>query len=75
MEISVVFKLDDYLRIRQAAEYLGVCRNTLRNWEIAGRIRVHRPSANNYRLYKIDDLDKMLLDAEQSARSLKRKPR
>jgi MerR family transcriptional regulator, copper efflux regulator len=70
-----VLKLDDYLRIRQAAECLGVCRNTLRNWEIAGKIRVHRHPANNYRLYKIDDLDKMLLDAEQSARSVKRKPR
>lgn len=33
-----MLKLDDYLRIRQAAEHLGVCRNTLRNWELFGKI-------------------------------------
>ena len=31
-------KLDEYLRIREAAKHLGVARNTLRNWEAAGKI-------------------------------------
>jgi len=28
--------------INEAATYLGVCQNTFRNWEVAGRIPVHR---------------------------------
>jgi len=70
-----MLKLDGYLRIQEAADYLGVCRNTLRNWELAGKIPVHRHPANNYRLFKVEDLDKMLHDAEGSARQVKRKPR
>ena len=31
-------KLRDYLRISDAAEYLGVSPNTLRNWEKAGKV-------------------------------------
>ena len=32
-------KLGEYLQIKEAAEYLGVCRETLRNWETAPRFR------------------------------------
>ena len=32
-------KLDGYLRIKEAAEYLGVSPNTLRNWGRDGKIR------------------------------------
>ena len=51
---------DEYLRIKDAAKYLGVCKNTLRNWEVAGKIPVHRHPVNNYRLFKVSDLDKLL---------------
>jgi MerR family transcriptional regulator, copper efflux regulator len=71
-----MLKLDGYLRIGEAAEYLGVCRNTLRNWELADKLPVHRHPANNYRLFKIVDLDKILHDAERSVtRRRNRKPR
>lgn len=39
-----VEKLSDYLRISEAAEYLGVSPNTLRNWVNAGKISTLRPS-------------------------------
>jgi len=68
-------KLDEYLRIKEAAEYLGVCQNTLRNWETARKIPVYRNPANNYRLFKVSDLDKLLQRTEQSAAKRKRKPR
>ena len=58
-------KLDEYLQIKDAAEYLGVCQNTLRNWEMAGKIPVCRHPVNNYRLYKRKDLDKLLKKAER----------
>ena len=53
-------KLDEYLHITEAAKYLGVCINTLRNWEAAGKLRVYRNPLNRYRLYKVTDLDALL---------------
>ena len=41
-------KLDDYLRIKEAAEYLGVSPNTLRNW--GRRRKVHRASSPHEQL-------------------------
>ena len=60
-------KLDEYLRIKDAAEYLGVCQNTLRNWETTGKIRVLRHPLNNYRLYDRADLDQLLQQVRRSA--------
>lgn len=53
-------KLRDYLRISEAAEYLGVSSNTLRNWEKAGKIVAHRHPINKYRLFKREELDELL---------------
>ncbi len=53
-------KLDGYLRIKEAAEYLGVSPNTLRNWGLAGKITEHRHPMNNYRLYNKEDLTRLL---------------
>lgn len=59
-----VTKLSDYLRISEAAEYLGVSPNTLRNWERVGKIVAHRHPMNDYRLFKREELD-VLLDQAQ----------
>ncbi|QDS97679.1 Helix-turn-helix domain protein [Adhaeretor mobilis] len=67
-------KLDEYLQITEAAEMLGVCRNTLRNWGHSGRIEEHRHPINNYRLYKRADLEQLLRETEKSVKA-KRKPR
>ena len=53
-------KLDGYLRIKEAAEYLGVSPNTLRNWGRDGKITEHRHPMNNYRLYRKGDLSRLL---------------
>ena len=68
-------KLDEYVRIAEAAEYLGVCRNTVRNWGRTGKIPEYRHPVNNYRLFKVSDLDKLLRKTEQSAADRIRKPR
>ena len=62
----VMQKLDNYFRIKEAAEYLGVSPNTLRNWGQGGKITEHRHPVNNYRLYKKADLDRLLRKAEKS---------
>ncbi len=61
-------KLRDYLRISDAADYLGVSPNTLRNWERAGKIIAHRHPVNRYRLFRQEDLDALLRLAERPAR-------
>lgn len=60
-------KLDGYLRIKQAAEYLGVSPNTLRNWGRSGRLAERRHPMNGYRLYSTEELDALLTEVEQPA--------
>ena len=63
-----VTKLRDYLRISEAADYLGVSPNTLRNWERAGKIAAHRHPVNRYRLFRQQDLDSLLRQVERPTR-------
>jgi DNA-binding transcriptional MerR regulator len=46
----------EWLRIGQAAERLGVTRDMLRNWERNGLLRVPRDPANGYRRYGATEL-------------------
>ena len=70
-------KLDGYLRIKEAAEYLGVSPNTLRNWGRNGKLAERRHPMNGYRLYAKDELDELLKEAESTATETpkRRKPR
>ena len=61
-------KLRDYLRISEAADYLGVSPNTLRNWQNAGKISAFRHPVNGYRLFKRGDLDSLLKKVERTFR-------
>jgi MerR family copper efflux transcriptional regulator len=74
-----VTKLSDYLRISEAAEYLGVAPNTLRNWERAGKIVAHRHPVNAYRLFKREELDALLdqvvQQSDESHEVHRRKPK
>jgi len=71
---GVVENLKDFLRISEAAEYLGVSANTLRNWENAGKIAAHRHPVNGYRLFRPDELDALLRPLSRPAKA-PRKPR
>ena len=57
-------KLRDFLRISEAAEYLGVSPNTLRNWQNAGKVVAVRHPVSGYRLFKRKDLDALRSQAE-----------
>jgi excisionase family DNA binding protein len=50
----------NYLRIKEAAEFLGISQLTLRNWDKKGKLAAHRHPLNNYRLYRLADLEKFL---------------
>ncbi len=53
-------RFDEYMQIKEAAEFLGVTPNTLRNWEKEDKIKVYRNPQNSYRLYKKEDLELLL---------------
>jgi excisionase family DNA binding protein len=61
-------KLTDFMRISEAAEYLGVSPNTLRNWENAGKLVAHRHPMNRYRLFRRQELDALLKKVEEPPR-------
>ncbi len=52
------------ITIRQAAKILGVTPLTLRNWDNSGRFKATRHPINNYRVYKIADIEKLLAEIE-----------
>lgn len=52
--------LSDYLTISEAARVLGVTSQTLRNWDSDGKLIALRHPLNSYRLYKKQDLIKVL---------------
>jgi DNA (cytosine-5)-methyltransferase 1 len=62
----MVEKLDSYLAIKEAAEFLGVSLNTLRNWGRDNKVPMHRNPVNGYRLFKRSDLEQLLRDTQQS---------
>jgi excisionase family DNA binding protein len=73
-------KLNEYVKVAEAAEILGVSQNTLRNWSELGKIRVCRNPANGYRLFRRADLEKFLRAAAEpvdaaSFKKIKRRAR
>lgn len=68
-------KLSDYMRISEAADYLGISANTLRNWTNSGKLTAHRHPVNTYRLFKKQDLDALLDRVEEPQTKTKSKPK
>jgi len=52
--------MEYYMTIKEAAEFLKVTGQTLRNWDNLGKLKPYRHPMNNYRLYKKADLVKIL---------------
>lgn len=51
---------NEYLSIKQASQILGVTTLTLRNWDKNGKFPAVRHPINNYRVYKNDDIKKLV---------------
>jgi len=54
------------ITIQKAAEILGVTPLTLRNWDNSGKFAASRHPINNYRVYKVADIEKLLMEIEAS---------
>lgn len=48
-----------YLKIKDAAEFLGVSIETLRNWDNSGKLKARRHPINNFRLYSLKTLEEL----------------
>jgi len=68
-----VEKLSDYMRVAEAANYLGISPNTLRNWVSAGKIDAVLYPVNDYRLFKREDLDALLKKVAAASRKIPKK--
>jgi PAS domain S-box-containing protein len=53
-----------YRTVGEAAEFLGVSRATLRNWDRSGKLKARRHPKNGYRIYLHGDLESLLLSAD-----------
>lgn len=66
--------MQKYLTILEAARLLHVTPLTLRNWDKNGKLRPYRNPANNYRIYRLDQIELFLRSLELSrARRASRK--
>ena len=55
---------NQYITIKQASRILNVSPLTLRNWDKNGKLKAHRHPMNNYRVYKIEDLETVIQEIE-----------
>lgn len=63
------------MTIKEAAELLGVTPLTLRNWDKNGKLPTTRHPMSNYRIYRSEDLEKLMTDIAQGSIASKAKPR
>jgi DNA-binding transcriptional MerR regulator len=49
-----------YVKVKEASNILGVSIMTLHRWDAKGKLKPFRHPFNNYRLYKITELKKIL---------------
>ena len=63
-------KIDEYMSVKKAAQFLGVTSNTLRNWEKSNKIKTHRNPTNCYRLYCREDLERLLEKIDESKKGM-----
>ncbi len=57
---------NQYITIKEAGKMLGVTPLTLRNWDKNGKLKAYRHPMNNYRVYKVADIEKVLAGIETS---------
>jgi len=63
-----------FLTVREVANLLGITPLTVRNWDTKGKLVAYRNPINNYRLYKVEDVEVLMRQIEgskQKARKLK----
>ena len=60
----------DYLSLRDAADYIGVSTQTLRRWDASGKLKPVRQPSSGYRYYKRADLEPFRLEYRRAEMQL-----
>lgn len=60
-----------FVTIKEASEMLSVSKLTLRNWDKSGKLFALRHPINNYRVYHIDDINKIIRQIESGEKPKK----
>ena len=61
-----------FLTVNDVARLLGVTPLTVRNWDHAGKLVAYRNPVNNYRLYKVEDVEVLLKQIEHSKEKMRK---
>lgn len=54
------------MTVKEVARLMGVTPLTIRNWDSRGKLQAYRHPVNNYRLYKVDDVERLMKGIEDS---------
>ena len=55
-----------FLTVNDVARLMGVSPLTIRNWDQKGKLRAYRNPLNNYRMYKVEEVEALLKQIERS---------
>jgi excisionase family DNA binding protein len=55
-----------FLSVNEVAKIIGVTPLTVRNWDKKKRLVAYRNPVNNYRLYKVEDVENLMKKIEGS---------
>ena len=55
-----------YLTVNEVAKIFGVTPLTIRNWDKKGALIAHRNPVNNYRVYKVADVESLMKGTEDN---------
>lgn len=61
-----------FLTVREVAGLLGVTPLTVRNWDSRGKLIAHRNPVNNYRLYKVEEVEVLMHQIEHSKNKVRK---
>ncbi len=53
-----------YLTVNEVAKLLGVTSLTVRNWDTKGKLIAYRHPLNNYRMYKVEDIEELIKEID-----------
>lgn len=65
--------MSKYITIKDASNILGMSKITLRNWDKSGKLKAHRHPFNNYRVYKLEDIERVIEMIENNEIVVKQK--
>ncbi len=65
--------MSKFITIKDASSILGMSKITLRNWDRSGKLKAHRHPFNNYRIYKLEDIERIIEMIENNEVVIKQK--